>query len=237
MESHSNEEQGEKYSLIRQIAPHYGGLQRELGNLVAAEPAQGRQLRCIEIGVGDGFTSRVLLQSRPDLHLTSVDNQPVVIREAEHTLGDWVSSMNLTLVLVDAQEYLRRETSSTYDIVVSSMTLHNFWADYRSECLREIHRILAPNGLFINADRYALDPRAHHAIVTMQIDRMFEASPDAGRTDVLREWVLHFIADDHPDRIQRESDAVRELTDLGFSTITIPSRCEADAILTARKAD
>jgi hypothetical protein len=99
----------------------------------------------------------------------------------------------------------------------------------------EIWRVLAPSGLFVNADKYAQTVEAHQEALRWQLNRLFDVFVPRQRYDLLREWVLHYVEDEAAGRVMPEADAITRLNDLGFADVRIAYRRYMDAVLIAHK--
>jgi hypothetical protein len=64
--------------------------------------------------------------------------------------------------------------------------------------------VLAPSGLFINADKYAQAGEAHHQALRYQVNSFFDVLLPREKYELLREWVLHYVEDEAPDRVMLE---------------------------------
>jgi hypothetical protein len=112
--------------------------------------------------------------------------------------------------------------------------LHNLTSDYRSRLEDEIQRVLARPGLFVNADKYAQAGEAHHQALRYQVNSFFDVPLTREKYHHLREWILHYVEDEAPDRVMLEADAVERLHDLGLANVEIVYRNYMDAVLIAR---
>jgi hypothetical protein len=101
--------------------------------------------------------------------------------------------------------------------------------------LREAFRVLAPGGLFVNADKYAPDGQARFDALGEQLGRFFDAFLPLGKYELLRDWVLHNVADQAPDRVMTEKQAWADMAALGFVDLRVSERHNMEAVLTARK--
>jgi hypothetical protein len=89
-------------------------------------------------------------------------------------------------------------------------------ASYRSELLVEIHRCLGQSGLFVNADKYPPDD-------------------DQERYELLREWVLHNVADHSPERVMKIGEAMADLGAIGFTDVKEVYRHGLEAVVVGVK--
>lgn len=229
---------GEQYDLLTKAYPKYDELHQVLADAIAGHHSQnnGNGIRVLEIGCGSGITSEFILKSRGDLFLTAIDNEPKMIAQAGENLEDDIMKKRLTLIQADALEYLGSAISGSLGAVASGFTLHNFLGDYRTSVMKEIYRVLEPGGLFVNADKYSLDGQAMFDELALQLERFFNAFVPLGKIDLLREWVLHNVADQAPDRVMRENDAVKEMEELGFMDINVHYRHGLEAVVSGKKS-
>ena len=227
---------GEDYDLLKLAYPKYDELHQILANAVAGHPSDGnKKLKALDMGCGSGITAEYILGSRNDLFLTALDNELKMISQAGQNLKRDLDSGRLALFQADALEYLRSLKDASLDIVASGFTLHNFTREYRCEVLEQTFRVLKPGGLFVNADKYSLEGQEMFDQLGLQLERFFDAFVPLGKIDLLREWVLHNVADQAPDRVMREKDAVKEMGEIGFGDIKVHYRHGLEAVVSGRK--
>jgi ubiquinone/menaquinone biosynthesis C-methylase UbiE len=193
-----------------------------------------RPLRTLDIGMGHGAITKILLQDAK-LEVTGIDNEPKMLAQARKALGPAIAGGKLTVSLDDALHFLAARPRHSLDIVASGYVLHNLTANTRKRLYGEIWRVLAPAGLFINADKYAQHGEIHLAALNWQLRLFFEVLGARGRYDLLREWVLHYAEDEADERVMPESDAIARLEQIGFTGVRIVYRKYMDAVLVARK--
>jgi len=228
---------GEEYSLFQQASPHYGKLQDIVGKTVrkAYSNKIQQEISVLELGCGPGTTTRVLLDTDPRIIVTAVDLEPKMIAQAKRNLADYVSSNRLSIIGGDGLEYLRTLKDSTFDVFASAFTLHNFSQQYRGRIISEIHRTLKPGGLFINADKYALDdPNKHNKSLLWQIEQ-FVNTFRSERSDLAVSWIKHYVEDNSPRLIMYESAARKQLEKNNFVDISTKYRKQMEAVMTATK--
>ena len=195
---------------------------------------RSRPLRVLDIGMGDGAMTKILLQDAK-LDVTGIDNEPKMLEQAERGLGASITSGRLAIALDDALHYLAVLPQHSLDVVASGYVFHNLTVNYRERLYDEIWRVLAPAGLLINADKYAQHGEAHREALNWQLGLFFDVLCTRGQHDLLREWVLHYVEDEGADRIMPEDDAITRLESLGFANVKIVYRKYMDAVLVARK--
>jgi ubiquinone/menaquinone biosynthesis C-methylase UbiE len=224
------------YDLWRLARPFLGEVHEIVIRAVRSfTEARDRPLRALDIGMGEGAITRLLVADA-QLSVTGVDNEPKMIKKAREHLTAELASGRLKIVLDDALHFLANQPSHAFDIIASGYVLHNLTADYRARLYDEIWRMLAPSGLFVNADKYAQTGEAHREALRWQLNRFFDVFVPRQRYDLLREWVLHYVDDEAPDRVMPEADAITRLNDLGFADVRIAYRRYMDAVLIAHKS-
>ena len=156
--------------------------------------------------------------------------------QAKQRLKQWVDEGRLTFSADDALTALQQLANDSVDIIASAYTLHNFLAHYRGQVIKEIFRVLKPNGQFINGDRYALDDIGQHTrMVQEEISQYFKVLTPIKRIDLLEQWIIHLFNDESENHVMRESVAIQQLQEAGFSAITVSHRNAINALVTAKK--
>src|SRR3989344_5370620 len=217
------------YELVMRGIPHLSEIDEQIINAIRAyTPAvPAPRLNVLEIGCGSGRATTKFLSSRTDIKL----NEPEMLAQAAQSLRDEIKQHKLELVQRDALAYLKSVGDGHFDIVASVMALHNFERSYRSRVLREIHRILKPGGLFVNGDKYPPDDTAEfYRLLPLHLAPFFDTLGPAGRADLLKEVVLHELADLAPDRVMKENEFLREVSEIGYSGCKFICRKNFDTV-------
>jgi tRNA (cmo5U34)-methyltransferase len=227
----------QEYPLIRLTIPGFQELQAFLGEVISRyAPDKVRPfIDVLEIGCGDGVTSATILTSRTDCLLTALDSEEKMIEQASTILRGYVENNRCRLTLCDALAHLRTVPSRSIDIVASALCLHNLERSYRDALHAEIFRSLKPGGQFVNADKYAATEEQRFEALRVSLDKLFEVFIPLGKLDVLRECVLHNVADQAPERVMWEDETVEVLRRLGFATVDFLYRDKVQAVLVAIK--
>jgi tRNA (cmo5U34)-methyltransferase len=219
--------------LFRRAIPHSGELERHISEAIKLHEPK-RRLEVIELGCGTGFSSAAILRRRRSgLSLTALDNDPRSLAQARRNLRPWAGSVKI--VRGDILSFLSRRRTASVDAVASKFTLHNLEGPYRGKVLRHIHRVLTPGGLFVNADKYALEGRAHTAVVREQMIRYLDLFLPLGRRDLLQEALDHTLFDEDESRVMREGEALRDMRRIGFRSIKRVFRRGMDAVYLATR--
>lgn len=130
----------EESALQRLLFEHVHDLTlREAAMLVPAPRA------ILDIGCGTGVFLRLAAARFPAAELTGVDAAAGMIEAARAA-----SPADLDVHFVQAEAERLPLPSAAFDLVVTTMSFHH-WAD-QPEALREVRRVLTPEGAFVLAD-------------------------------------------------------------------------------------
>lgn len=228
-----------EYELFMKAIPHYADLHRLL--IVAAiehpNSASDHRQTVLDIGTGTGYGTRLLLEASSRFDVITVDNESAMLNHAKHFLSE-PSNIHSRIKFIhdDALRYLSGMEPGSIDLVVSGWTLHNWTRDYRVAAVKQIHRVLAPQGIFLNADKYADDiPDRHIRNLHWQIKNFFSTYLPIGRTDILEEWVLHYLLDEMPDRKIQLAEEKELLQEIGFTKVRVLKQVRLEALVVAAK--
>lgn len=228
---------GQDYELLNLICPLATQMSRRVGASAGEYAMQANgNLAVVELGGGTGITTLALLTASDKFNILSVDNEPVMQDQAKKHLHKWAQEGKLAFCGDDALTALKNLPTDSVDIVASAYTLHNFLDTYRKEVINEVFRILKPGGQFINGDRYGLDDISEHTrIIQEEVSRYFQVLIQINKLDVLEHWIVHLFSDESENHVMRESVALKQLRDTGFSNINLSHRLEVNALVTAIK--
>ncbi|NOQ35383.1 MAG: methyltransferase domain-containing protein [Methylococcaceae bacterium] len=228
---------GENYQTIKLICPLAAKMSRLVGEAVK-EYAQTHQqaLNVVELGGGTGITTLSILLAADNLKVSSIDNAATMQQQAKVSLKKWVEQQRVDFIEADALVALKSMPDNSADIIASAYTLHNFLHEYREELVSEIYRVLKSGGKFINGDRHGLDDISEHtAMLQQEIASYFKVLKAENKIDLLEHWIVHLFADESENRVMRESIALNQLKQAGFSNVTLSQRIEVNALMSATK--
>ncbi len=228
---------GQDYDTLKLICPLATEMSRLVGVAAGEYSEQAADpLAIVELGGGTGITTLALLTASDKFTILSIDNEPVMQEQAKRHLHKWATAGKLAFCGEDALTALQNIATGSVDVVASAYTLHNFLNSYRRQVIQEIFRILKPGGQFINGDRYGLDDVSQHTrTIQHEVGGYFKVLTGLGKLDVLEHWIVHLFSDESENHVMRESAALEQLRDSGFSNITLTHRLEVNALVTATK--
>ena len=102
----------------------------------------------LEFGFGTGQNLLLVHQKNPKAKLEGLDIDPKVKAIAEHKLSK--NKIETSLKLYDGNTF--PYANDTFDKVYSCLVFHQLDAETKQNCLRELYRVLKPNGKLIIAD-------------------------------------------------------------------------------------
>ena len=230
---------GQDYELLNLICPLATQMSQLVGLAAADYAVQATEnVNVVELGGGTGITTLALLSASDKFNILSIDNEPVMQKQAKQHLDEWVKQERLAFCGDDALTALKNIATSSVEIVATAYTLHNFLNIYRKEVIQEIYRILKPGGQFINGDRYALDDLDKQIrLIQNEVSGYFKVLPQLDKLDVMEHWIVHLFSDESENHIMREAVALADLSAAGFSQINLTNRREVNALVTAIKPE
>lgn len=229
---------GQDYEMLKLICPLMTEMSRLrlVGEAVRHYPASQDKLSIVELGGGTGITTLALLSAKENSYIVSIDNEPTMQNQAKQNLKAWYEKGLVTFYNQDALSALQAMPTASVDIVASAYTLHNFLSGYRQDVIRECFRILKPSGQFINGDRYAFDDISQHIrAIQEEIAGYFKVLVGINRLDLLEHWIIHLFSDESENHVMRESSALQQMQDAGFTEIKLRYRMEVNALVTGVK--
>ena len=228
---------GQEYDILKLICPASTEMSRLVGSAVNAYPTTENTLQIVELGGGTGITTLAMLSGTKNMHILSIDNEPTMQNQAKQHLKQWIDAGQLSFCGDDALTALKNLPDNSADIIASAYTIHNFLNSYREQALKEIFRVLKPNGQFINGDRYALNDIRHHTrLIQEELGQYFKVLTEMQRNDLLEKWIVHLFNDESEDHVMRENVALTQMQAAGFVRIQVSNRIGGNALVTGIKA-
>jgi tRNA (cmo5U34)-methyltransferase len=155
----------------------------------------------IDLGSGDGFLGRTLLEHFPDCHVWFLDFSDPMLDSARDKLG---RSDRATIIKADfaSSEWISELGNyPTFDLVASRLAIHHQTHFRKKQLYREIYDLLSVGGIFLNLEQVA--------------------SATAGIGEVYREYLI-----DHLHAFYRQSDPDRSRQSVADAFYSSPARKE-----------
>ena len=102
----------------------------------------------LDIGCGTATLSLMMEASFPEACVTGLDGDEKILTIAKGKIGQLKSSVRL----IQAMSYAIPLSSGLFDVVTSSLMLHHLNAEDKAKTLKEVYRVLRPNGTIAIAD-------------------------------------------------------------------------------------
>ncbi len=112
------------------------------------EAVGDRPFACIDLGVGTGLLSEMILRRFPRATVEGIDFAPKMIEAARARLAGFGARMSLRCA-----DYDSAALGGPVEAIVSALSIHHLEDEAKRSLFRAIHAALAPGGVFINADQ------------------------------------------------------------------------------------
>ena len=164
---------------------HYRALTEEWNTLAAAQSLdwdrylQGRGLKILDLGAGAGWLS-ILLSTRANVDkVYALDASPTNLRFMLPALAERMGGKpeKITPVLALFTPILVGD--NFFDGVVASSSVHH--APDLSECLREVYRVLKPNGFFLILNEQTFSYLRYALLIAIRCARLLSRV-------IMRQW-------------------------------------------------
>ncbi|SFB55536.1 tRNA (cmo5U34)-methyltransferase [Cohnella sp. OV330] len=120
------------------------------GMAVALAESAEAAPRVLDLGAGTGLLAAMMRSKLPEARLSLIDMSESMLDVArERFAGD----PNAQFIVADYSGYAFAPGS--YDIVVSSLSIHHLTHASKRELFKKLYQALAPGGVFVNADQVA----------------------------------------------------------------------------------
>lgn len=102
----------------------------------------------LDIGCGTATLSLMMEKAYPEACVTGLDGDEKILAIAKHKGAEMQSKIRL----IQAMSYDIPVSNGLFDVVTSSLMLHHLNAENKRRTLKEVHRVLQPNGTVAIAD-------------------------------------------------------------------------------------
>lgn len=222
---------GKEFDLCTFGIPHYDYFHKKLIQILKEKYKGKKPIKILEIGAGTGNVLHRLRESELIFQYVGVESSPVMYNQLVRKFND---IPNATFVLKDGLAFLEENTTNTFSVVINSWTFHNWNCQYRKEAIRGVFYNLDTNGIFLNADKIAIDcSDTHKKNYSWQIE--YIKNVFSTRPDIVNEWIQHYQVDEQDDILLNENTFSTTLKHIGFSNYELIERKFMDVVSVAYK--
>lgn len=180
--------------------------------------------RILDLGVGSGNLSEVVVDRYPEAVVTGLDISKEMLALARARLP----ADRVNLVRSDFRELGFKDAS--FDLAVSSISIHHLPDEDKQTLFRELHRLLRPGGVLAYSDQFRGGTEQTYA---KHIERWREESFAMGATE--EEWAAWMAHQDDHDHHAPLVDQIGWLRDAGFVEVDCPWRFLLWTVLVGRR--
>ncbi len=204
--------------------PAYSDLHRTLIGGIPFAPT--REFRVLELGVGTGTLTALLLEQFPHARVTGIDLSQRMVARARTKLRPYKGRVELVVGALEAFE------PAPYDAVVSALAIHHLTDREKWGLFRRVYQSLRAGGYFGDADDHLPeDPLFDQRYA--QIASAAQKSPRGGAAWMRLQEVWHEHEQfDHPATLADETAALERA---GFAHVGVPWRFFGQAVVWAYK--
>lgn len=136
----------------RRLIPCFDPFYAAAADLVAATVKPSPVL--LDLGAGTGILSEFVAQKTHPASLSLLDESPEMLARAEARLAKYKPTLHI-------QKFTDPLPAGPFDAVVSALAIHHLRDEDKRGLFARIHEILAPGGVFVNAEQ-VLGPTPWH---------------------------------------------------------------------------
>lgn len=136
-------------ALRRRLVPGYDMLYGTVCDALALVADPVRPLRVLDLGAGTGLVSAHVLEAFPDARIELLDASEAMLDQARATLGPAIAAVHVADLAGDPLP------PGPFDAVVSALAIHHLSDPDKRALLHRIRDVLAPGGVFVNAEQLA----------------------------------------------------------------------------------
>lgn len=130
---------------IRKAVPGYDELFAVAGELIPFLPEE--PVNILDLGAGTGLFSQQVLERCPRGHFVLWDVAEKMLETARERFRDMPGQFRYVV-----DDYRNLPETGSFDLVISSLSIHHLSDDEKRELFRKVHGALRESGIFINVD-------------------------------------------------------------------------------------
>lgn len=174
----------------------------------------GSQVEILDLGAGTGLLTSYLHERYPQGYFTLLDLSEEMLEVARARMNNdsLKKDSNFSFIVGD---YLKHDFGGTFDIVVSSLSIHHLEHQDKEFLYQKIYQHLKPEGVFINADQ-VLGP---HPANEEEYHRNWMEKINVGSlSESEKKIILDRMQLDNPASLQ---DNLKWLQEIGFKDVDV----------------
>jgi SAM-dependent methyltransferase len=110
--------------------------------------------RILDLGSGDAILLSTLLEAFPGANGVAADFSPLMLEQARKRLNKFGNRANT--LEADLQSPMWQESlAGPFDVIVSGLAIHHLSDERKQALYREVHKLLAMGGVFVNCEHVA----------------------------------------------------------------------------------
>ncbi len=161
----------------------------------------------LDIGAGTGLFSAFMLKKYPNANLTLIDISEKMLEVAKSRF------LNHPNVKYITDDYTKYRFDETYDLVISSLSIHHLTNTEKKDLYRHIFSIMKSNSLFINADQVLGDTPYLDSLYKKEWRRKVENSK------LSKEEILNAYERTKLDKMSTLDEQLNWLKEIGFTDV------------------
>lgn len=174
----------------------------------------GPQPKILDLGAGTGLLTSYLHDRYPNGHFTLLDLSEEMLEVARSRMNNdsLNNDSNFSYIVGD---YLKHDFEGTFDIVISSLSIHHLEHHDKEFLYQKIYQHLNPGGVFINADQVL----GLHPANEEEYQRNWMEKIDVGSlSESEKKIILDRMKLDNPASLQEN---LKWLEEIGFKDVDV----------------
>jgi len=213
-----------KLTLYDKCSPKIVPRNDELQKAVAAAVPGGAKF--LDLGLGTGDTSLLVLKKFPDAKITGVDFSKHMLASARNNLQLNGASSSVEIVEAD---FTAREFGTGFDAAYSAVAIHNNSHEKKEQLFKKVFGCLKKGGTFVNGDFVAFEDGE----LDKKSRENYEAFVRGNLSGAEAEhWVRHAREEDLPASLEKQFSWLKQA---GFKTMDVVWQFENVAVYVAKK--
>jgi tRNA (cmo5U34)-methyltransferase len=188
----SNMQHAKAYLNIVDDIPH-----RSEGEAVLLEHIPSSAIRILDLGTGNGRLLKILKINRPNVEAVGLDISPIMLKAARES---FVGDKSVKVIKHDLNDPLLVSELGTFDVVVTSLTIHHLTHKRKRIVYEEVFSLLNRGGIFCNLEHVdSPTPSLHQHFLELLGDR-----------------IASFAREEYSDKLLSLEAQLRWLSEIGF---------------------